>query len=102
VEKEPKPQVLFTSFGDNGLLFELRYWLDFTKTVPPQVATDLRLMIEGAFASQGIVIAFPQRDIHLDAARPLQVEVVPAVNVPTGAAKIVNKEQTVSKSDTTQ
>ena len=35
-----------------------------------QVASDLRLMIAGAFAEHGIVIAFPQRDIHLHADRP--------------------------------
>ena len=102
MEKEPKPQVLFTSFGDNGLLFELRYWLDFTKTVPPQVATDLRLMIEGAFKSHGIVIAFPQRDVHLDATRPLQVEVVPATNVQTGNTDTSNEKESVRKPATTQ
>jgi hypothetical protein len=33
-------------------------------------------MIAESFGKAGIVIAFPQRDIHLDAVRPLQVEVV--------------------------
>ena len=27
VEKEPKPQVLFTNFGDSVLTFELRFWV---------------------------------------------------------------------------
>ena len=32
-----------------------------------QVASDLRFMIAKRFAETGIEIAFPQRDVHLDA-----------------------------------
>jgi hypothetical protein len=35
-------------------------------------------MIAGAFADKKVVISFPQRDVHLDLARPVQVEMVPA------------------------
>ncbi len=76
VEKDPKPQVLFTDFGDSALTFELRYWVDVIRANAAQVASDLRHMIAGAFAENGIVIAFPQRDLHLDAMRPLPVEIV--------------------------
>ncbi len=76
IEKEPKPQVLFTDFGDSALMFELRFWVDVIRANSAQVGSDLRQMIAGAFAESGIVLAFPQRDIHLDAARPLPVEVV--------------------------
>ena len=65
VEKEPKPQVLFTEFGDSALAFELRFWVDVGRSNAAQVSSDLRLMIAGAFAEHGIVIAFPQRDLHL-------------------------------------
>jgi potassium-dependent mechanosensitive channel len=86
VEKEPKPQVLFTEFGDSALSFELRFWVDVTVANAAQVSSDLRQMIAGSFAEQGIVIAFPQRDIHLFTSRPIPVEVVPAarVSVPAG------------------
>lgn len=90
VEKDPKPQVLFTDFGDSTLNFELRYWVDFSKASPPQVASDLRLMIVGAFAEHGIVIAFPQRDLHLDTTSPLQVQVLPATDDHAAAAKTAN------------
>jgi small-conductance mechanosensitive channel len=76
VEKDPKPQVLFTEFGESALTFELRYWVDVIKANAAQVGSDLRQMIAGAFAENGIVIAFPQRDLHLDTARPLTVEIV--------------------------
>jgi small-conductance mechanosensitive channel len=82
VEKEPKPQVLFTEFGDSTLTFELRFWVDVTRANAAQVSSDLRMMIAGAFAEHGVVIDFPQRDIHLHAARPIQVELVPPVDVP--------------------
>jgi small-conductance mechanosensitive channel len=79
VEKEPKPQALFTDFGDNALMFELRYWVDVIKANSSQVSSDLRQMIAGNFAENGIVIAFPQRDVHLDSARPLSVQLVPTL-----------------------
>lgn len=82
VEKEPKPQVLFTDFGESALLFELRYWADVLKANAAQVGSDLRQMIAGAFAENGIVIAFPQRDLHLDTARPLAVKIVPPSGAP--------------------
>jgi potassium-dependent mechanosensitive channel len=78
VEKDPKPQVLFTDFGDSTLSFELRFWVDIARTNAAQISSDLRLMIAGSFAEYGIVIDYPQRDIHLQAARPLQVQVVPS------------------------
>jgi small-conductance mechanosensitive channel len=78
VRKEPKPQVLFTDFADSALTFELRYWVDILRHNAAQVASDLRHMIASTFAEAGIAIAFPQRDLHLDSARPLQVQVLPA------------------------
>jgi small-conductance mechanosensitive channel len=60
----------------------LRFWVDVIGANSAQVGSDLRQMIAGAFAENGIVIAFPQRDIHLDTARPVPVEIVPAPDRP--------------------
>jgi potassium-dependent mechanosensitive channel len=76
VEKDPKPLALFTDFGENALTFELRYWVDVIKANAAQVGSDLRQMIVGAFAENSIVIAYPQRDVHLDTTRPVAVEIV--------------------------
>lgn len=76
IHKDPKPQVLFVDFGDSALNFEVRYWVDVMKNNAAQIGSDLRHMIAGAFAESGIVMAFPQRDVHLDASRPLPVQVV--------------------------
>jgi potassium-dependent mechanosensitive channel len=84
VQKEPKPQVLFTDFGDSALSFELRYWVDVLKHNAGQVASDLRHMISGAFQEQGIILAFPQRDVHLAAEKPIAVRLCPPD--PGGAA----------------
>jgi small-conductance mechanosensitive channel len=76
VEKDPKPQALFTDFGESALIFELRYWVDVIKANSAQVGSDLRQMIAGTFAENGIVIAYPQRDLHLEVTRPVAVEIV--------------------------
>jgi small-conductance mechanosensitive channel len=76
VEKDPKPQVLFTQFGDNNLSFELRYWVHVLRHNSAQIASDLRHMINSAFREKGIVIAYPQRDVHLTTEKPIAVQVV--------------------------
>ena len=77
VMKDPKPLVIFEDFGDNALVFALYFWVDVVKSSGLQVQSDLRFMLEKRFAEAGITVAFPQRNIHLESGRPLQVEVVP-------------------------
>jgi potassium-dependent mechanosensitive channel len=74
VEKEPKPMALLTRFDDSALGFELRFWVNVVLNNPATISSDLRQMITGAFAGQGIVIAFPQRDIHFHSAPLLPIE----------------------------
>lgn len=65
IQDEPnQPVVLFTSFGDSALLFEL--WCiirDVNKKF--RVLSDLNFQIDTAFRQHDIVIAFPQRDLHI-------------------------------------
>ena len=75
VVKSPEPQVMFEDFGDSNLVFALYFWIDVQAGTSAQVVmSDLRFMIEKSFAEGGISMAFPQRDVHLDTTRPLQVE----------------------------
>ncbi|MBP6357163.1 MAG: mechanosensitive ion channel [Burkholderiaceae bacterium] len=75
VVKSPEPQVMLEDFGDSNLVFALYFWIDVQAGTSGQVVmSDLRFMIEKSFAEGGISMAFPQRDVHLDATRPLQVE----------------------------
>ncbi|NCT56267.1 MAG: mechanosensitive ion channel [Legionella sp.] len=59
-----KPVVLFRSFGDSALLFEL--WC-LIKDVNSKfvVTSELNLAIDEAFRKNNISIAFPQQDVHI-------------------------------------
>jgi small-conductance mechanosensitive channel len=77
--KDPPPEAFFDDFGDNSLVFALYFWIDYGPEVNPlQVASDLRFMMDQRFADEKIVLAFPQRDVHLDSAQPLRIEMVTA------------------------
>ncbi len=74
VLSDPGPFVIFEEFGDNALLLVLRCYL---------ASLDYRLStvswlheeINDKFNAHGIVIAFPQRDMHLDTSQPLAVQI---------------------------
>lgn len=77
VEDDPLPQVQFEDFGSDALLFGLYVWVQLKPEVSWMVvASDLRYMINKSMTEKDIVIAFPQRDIHLDTSRPLEVRVL--------------------------
>ena len=64
VAKRPEPQVLFLSFGESSLDFELRVWVsDVDERL--KVQSDLHQDIDRKFREAKIEIAFPQRDLHL-------------------------------------
>ena len=64
---EPAPQVFFEDFGDNALIFEVYFWVQAGSEFEVRgVASDIRFAIEAGFGDAGIVVAFPQRDVHLD------------------------------------
>ena len=77
VLKHPAAFVLFKEFADNSLNFELHFWLNMTRPLDQlQVESDLRYRIDSLFNEAGIVIAFPQRDIHIDASTPIPFRMV--------------------------
>ena len=72
---DPKPTVYFDDFGDNALVFEVNFWIN------SQVEGGIRLMrsniryrIDELFTENNIVIAYPQRDIHIDGSLTLTQE----------------------------
>jgi small-conductance mechanosensitive channel len=74
---DPAPQVYLDDFGDNAVAFLVHFWVDLAQVAnATRVMSDLRFMIGKRLDEAGIVIAFPQRDVHLDAPRPLKVEIV--------------------------
>ncbi len=60
----PDPYVLFRSFGDSALNFELRAFV-FDVEQRLRVISDLNFAIDASFRDAGIQIPFPQRDLHL-------------------------------------
>ncbi len=63
--KDPKPSVLFDSFGDNSLNFELALWTASMTTRPRRFISTLNFAIEKKLRENNIEIPFPQRDLHL-------------------------------------
>jgi small-conductance mechanosensitive channel len=77
VLETPGSDVIFSEFGDNSLVFDVYYWIRArTPMDRRRVASDLRFRIDDLFREAGIVIAFPQRDVHLDSARPIEVRLL--------------------------
>ncbi|MGC9324841.1 MAG: mechanosensitive ion channel family protein [Desulfomonilia bacterium] len=72
VMKTPDPFVLFSDFGDNSLVFKVYFWVWLMRWWRTQ--SDLRFRIDELFRDAGIVIAFPQRDTHIDFTTPLKIE----------------------------
>ena len=73
----PAPTVLFEEFGDNALQFTLNFWMHLSENVDGgTVRSELRHGLNAAFEQAGIVLAFPQRDVHLDVTQPLEIKVL--------------------------
>jgi small-conductance mechanosensitive channel len=67
VLNSPAPVVIFNDFGDNALAFVAYFWMEANMEGQiRQVSSEIRYRIDELFAENNIIIAFPQRDIHLD------------------------------------
>ena len=72
----PKTMILFNSFGDNALIFDVYFWIDLRQLNDMRVMeSNLRYSVYKKFNEAGIVIAFPQRDVHIDAPEPFRVRI---------------------------
>ena len=76
-QKEPPPRVVLEDFGDNAVVFDAYFWCEVGgERELRQIRSSIRFRIAELFAENGIVISFPQRDVHLDTLSPLQVQMV--------------------------
>jgi potassium efflux system protein len=71
VRPEPKPLVKFADFGESSLNFEVFFWATIEERL--ETENEIRHRIAEVFATEGIIMAFPQRDVHLETTKPLQV-----------------------------
>ncbi len=77
VLERPKPMVWFNDFGDNALVFQVHFWIQAKNvTQMRMIETGVRLKIDSMFREAEIVIAFPQRDLHIQASRPIDLRLV--------------------------
>ncbi|GIU02167.1 mechanosensitive ion channel family protein [Shewanella algidipiscicola] len=77
--KSPAPIAIFEDFGDNALIFDGIFWLCANSEADiRKIRSDIRFRIYQLFDEHEIVIAYPQRDIHLDGVISLQRSAVVA------------------------
>ena len=77
VETIPAARVIFDDFGDNSLIFRLVFWADDSKIDSFQKCrSDIRFAIDKIFREHKIEISFPQRDLHIRSAIPLEIKQV--------------------------
>ena len=64
VTAESPAEVRFIDFGDSALVFDVLFWTNNMFRIE-QIKSDIRFAIDQKFRENGIVIPFPQRDVHL-------------------------------------
>jgi potassium efflux system protein len=74
VLSDPPPFTAFEGFGDNSLNLNLRCFISSVEYRLPTIS-ELHLAINRKLNEAGIVIAYPQRDVHLDTTRPLDIRI---------------------------
>jgi potassium-dependent mechanosensitive channel len=80
VLKSPEPWILFRSFGDSALNFELGVQVTNVDN-RAQIQSDLHQEIDRRFRQAGIEIPFPQRDLHVRSVEQMN-NIAAAVRVP--------------------
>ncbi|MEX2175097.1 MAG: mechanosensitive ion channel domain-containing protein [Pirellulaceae bacterium] len=86
VLKDPAPELLFKDFGADALQFEIRFWVHLRACKKGEVESDLRFRIDELLADRGIVMAYPQRDVHLNLLRPVEVRLTQPLGSQKSAA----------------
>ena len=77
IKNTPAPSVVFEDFGDNALIFDTYFWSDVGgEKFLRDIRSDVRFRITELFAENDIVVAFPQRDVHLDTSSPLELRML--------------------------
>lgn len=74
---EPPISVVFEDFGDSSLVFDAYFWANVGgERFLREIRSAIRYRIDELFHDNGITIAFPQRDVHVNTLAPLDVRVV--------------------------
>lgn len=77
IKAEPDPLIIFEDFGDSALIFDAYFWSEVRGERDQRVLrSEVRFRIDELFRENDIVIAFPQRDLHMNTIAPLEVRMV--------------------------
>jgi potassium efflux system protein len=74
VLEDPSPLILFREFGNDSLQMNARFFISNPED-RWQIQSEMHEQVYAAFEDAGIVIAFPQRDVHFDASSPIPVSI---------------------------
>jgi len=64
VLKNPQPSIIFTTFNDSSIDVSIKYWISHFIYMN-DIRSELIVAVNKVFNENGIVIPFPQRDIHI-------------------------------------
>lgn len=74
---QPPPNVIFEEFGDNALIFDVFFWVEARAPMAVcEAQSSVRFAIDDVFREHNLVIAYPQRDVHLDSVAPLEIRLL--------------------------
>jgi small-conductance mechanosensitive channel len=79
----PEPIVLFNEVGDSSFKFIVYFWVSMKSLHLLErriIESDIRFRIIELFREAGIVMAYPQRDVHLDTSKPLDLRLISPEN----------------------
>jgi len=71
---DPPPAARLMAFGDNGIELQLRVWIQDPEAGLANVRSDVNVAIWRLFKQAGIVIPYPQRDLHIIGSSPAAAE----------------------------
>ena len=69
----PLPAAQMKCFGESSVDLELRVWINDPMEGVANVKSQILLRIWEKFCAQGVELPFPQRDLHIKSAIPLQL-----------------------------
>jgi potassium efflux system protein len=72
---DPAPGIELAAFGESALQFKTFFWVGDV-TLRGKVASDVRYQLVEELGKAGIELAFPQRDVHLDARNAFPVRIL--------------------------
>lgn len=74
---DPSPIVVCDDFGDSAIVFDTYFWCNVGgERELRQIRSNIRFRLDELFRENGIVIAFPQLDVHLNSVAPIQMQVL--------------------------